>query len=214
LQVREFSESRELITIAWLDFPCQLGKRHSCQLILEGHLSLISRPHKAMSTEDCYKIGYVSKTHGLKGEVTVNILPECPDLTTVETVYLGNDLVPHFIASISIRGDKAFIRFDDVDGIDQAAALKGLSLFLPKSDRPKLARGEFYNDEIVGFEVVEEENVLGKISDIMEAGPNRFLVMDHNDKEVLIPVNGPFIKSVNKSKKRVTVELPEGFLDL
>lgn len=167
-----------------------------------------------MKIEDSYKIGYVSKTHGLKGEVTVNTLPECPDLTSVETLYVGEALVPHFIASISTKGDKAFIRFDDIDNIDQATGLKGESLYLPKSDRPKLARGEFYNDEIVGFEIVEEEISLGNVTDIMEAGPNRFLVMDHNGKEVLIPVNGPFIKSVNKSKKRVTVELPEGFLDL
>jgi 16S rRNA processing protein RimM len=48
----------------------------------------------------------------------------------------------------------------------------------------------------------------------MEAGPNRFLVVDHKGKEVLIPINGPFIKSVNKSKKKITVELPEGFLEL
>lgn len=167
-----------------------------------------------MKLEDCYKIGYVSKTHGLKGEVTVNTLPECPDLSSVETLYVGDDLVPHFIASISIKADKAFIRFDDVNDIDQATELKGLSLFLPKAERPKLARGEFYNDEVVGFEVVEEESILGKVTDVMEAGPNRFLVMDHNGKEVLIPVNGPFITSVNKTKKRVTVELPEGFLDL
>ena len=167
-----------------------------------------------MKIEECYKIGYVSKTHGLKGEVTINILPDCPDLTSIETIYVGDDLVPHFIASISIKADKAFLRLEDVDDIDQAIALKGQSLYLPKSDRPKLARGEFYNDEIIGFEVIEDENVLGKISEIMEAGPNRFIVVDHNGKEVLIPVNGPFIKSLNKSKKRVTVELPEGFLDL
>jgi 16S rRNA processing protein RimM len=168
----------------------------------------------AMKIDECYKIGYVSKTHGLRGEVTVNTLPDCPDLTSIDTVYLGDDLVPHFISSISVKGDKAFIRFDNVNDIDQAAALKGVSLFLPKSERPKLARGEFYNDEVVGFEVVEDDNVLGKVDDIMEAGPNRFLVLDHNGKEVLIPINGPFIKSVNKSRKRVTVELPEGFLDL
>ena len=33
-----------------------------------------------------YKIGYISKTHGLKGEVTVNTLPECPDLKSIETM--------------------------------------------------------------------------------------------------------------------------------
>ena len=164
--------------------------------------------------EQYYKIGYIAKTHGLKGEVTVNTLPECPDLSSIETVFVGDDFVPHFIASVSVKSAKAFIRFDDVNDIDKATSLKGLSLFLKKSERPKLARGEFYNDEVIGFEVVEEENSLGKITDIMEAGPNRFLVMDHNGKEILIPVNGPFIKSVNKSRKRVTVELPEGFLDL
>lgn len=167
-----------------------------------------------MKKDDCYKVGYVSKTHGLRGEVTVNTLPECPDLTSIETLYLGDDLVPYFIQSVSAKADKAFVKFEEINDIDKASELKGVSLFLPKSERPKLARGEFYNDEVVGFEVMEEENVLGKINDIMEAGPNRFLVMDHNGKEVLIPVNGPFIKSVNKSKRRVTVELPEGFLDL
>ena len=167
-----------------------------------------------MKIEDCYKIGYVSKTHGLAGEVTINTMPECPDISSIETIFLGEGLIPYFIKSVSIKGDKAFVKFEDVNNIDQAAALKGTSLYLPKTERPKLSRGEFYNDEVVGFEVFEGELDLGNVTDIMEAGPNRFLVIDHNGKEVLIPINGPFIKSINKSKKRVTVELPEGFLDI
>lgn len=169
-----------------------------------------------MEIQDCYKIGYVSKTHGLKGEVTVNTLPECPDLNSIENVFLEQTggLVPYFIKSVSVKGDKAFVKFEEVDGIDAASELKGVSLYLPKTERPKLSRGEFYNDEVVGFEVIENEEALGRVTDIMEAGPNRFLVIDHNGKEVLIPINGPFIKSINKSKKKVTVELPEGFLDI
>lgn len=170
----------------------------------------------AMKIEDCFKVGYVSKTHGLAGEVTVNTLPECPDLSSIQSVFLekGGNLVPYFIRSVSIKGDKAFVKFEDVDSIDKASELKGASLYLGKSERPRLARGEFYNDEVVGFDIVENDNELGKVTDIMEAGPNRFLVLDHNGKEVLIPINGPFIKSINKSKKRVTVDLPEGFLDI
>ncbi len=169
-----------------------------------------------MNIDECYKIGYVSKTHGLQGEVTIVLLPECPDLTNVRHLFAGDSsaLVPHFIETISFKGDKAFVRFEDVTGIDQASAMKGLSLYLPKVDRPKLAKGEFYNDEVVGFDVVEGSTSLGAVMGIVEAGPNRYLSVDHGGKEVLIPVNGPFIKSVNKSKKRVTVELPEGFLDI
>jgi 16S rRNA processing protein RimM len=169
-----------------------------------------------MTTDKYYKIGYVAKTHGLAGEVTLALMPECPELTTIENVFLqkGDSLIPYFIKAASVRGDKAFVKFDEVDNIDQAAELKGMSLYLPKTERPKLARGEFYNDELIGFEVSENDEVLGNVTDIMEAGPNRCLVLDHKGKEVLIPINGPFIKSVNKSKKKVTVELPEGFLDI
>lgn len=171
---------------------------------------------KEVGAKEYYKIGYVAKTHGLAGEVTVITLPECPDLSSLESVFIGRggNFVPYFFKSVSVKGDKAFVRFDEVNGIDQASELKGLSLFLLKSERPKLARGEFYNDEVIGFEVMEGETLLGKIEDVMEAGPNHFLVLDYNAREVLIPVNGPFIKSVNKSKKKIIVELPEGFLDI
>jgi len=30
----------------------------------------------------------------------------------------------------------------------------------------------------------------------------------------MIPVNGPFIKSISKAKKKIQVELPEGFLEI
>ena len=161
-----------------------------------------------------YKIGYIAKTHGLKGEVTVTTSPECPDLKSIETIFLGESYVPHFIESISIKGNQAFIKFEDINGIDAAAEMKGTSLYLKTSDRPKLARGEFYNDEVIGFDVMEDENVIGRVVGIMEAGPNRFLEIDNVGKEILIPIHGPFIKSVNKTKKRITVELPEGFLDI
>jgi len=89
------------------------------------------------------------------------------------------------------------------------------SLYLQKSIRPKSSRGEFYDDEIIDFEVYDEEKgLLGKIREVMQAGPNRLLVVDYDEKEVLIPVNGPFIASVNKTKKKVLVNLPEGFLEL
>jgi 16S rRNA processing protein RimM len=170
-----------------------------------------------MTIEDCFKIGYIAKTHGLKGEVTIVMTPECPDLDELKSVFaeINKTLVPYFFESISLKGDKAFIKFEDVNSIDQANLLKGSSLYLPKSERAKLSRGEFYNDEVVDFEVTDSEvGAIGKVIEVFESGPNRFLVVDHNGKEVMIPLNGPFIKSVNKSKKKISVELPEGFLEI
>jgi 16S rRNA processing protein RimM len=168
-----------------------------------------------MDVRDAYKVGYVMKTHGLKGEVTIATLPDCPDLTGVETLYIEHkQLVPYFVQSVSFKGDKAFVKLEDVDSLESAAVLKGLSIYLPKAERPKLARGEFYSDEVIGFEVSDEERVLGNVKEVIEAGPNRFPSLEVDDRETLIPVNGPFIKSINRSSKKIKVELPEGFLDI
>jgi 16S rRNA processing protein RimM len=169
-----------------------------------------------MEKEKCFKIGYVAKAHGLKGEVTI-IVTEPVELDSVESVFIEikNTLVPYFIKQLSDRGDKAFIKFDEINTLEQANSLKGGSIYLPKETRPKLKRGEFYDDEIIGF-VVEDETIgiLGSITEVSANGPNRLLVINYLGKEALIPTNGPFIKSVNKTKKLIKVELPEGFLEI
>jgi 16S rRNA processing protein RimM len=169
-----------------------------------------------MEKDSCFKIGYVAKAHGLKGEVTV-IVTEPVDLESVESVFieLKNTLVPYFIKELSDRGDKAFVKFEEINTIEQANGIKGGSIYLAKETRPKLKRGEFYDDEVVGFDV-EDANLgsLGEVVEVSANGPNKLLVLNYNSKELLIPVNGPFIKSVNKTKKLIKVELPEGFLDI
>lgn len=171
----------------------------------------------AMDIKACYKIGYVLKPHGLKGEVTLSIDLEAPDLNDLETVFVEKDnrLIPYFIQTISVRGDKAFVKFEDVDSPEAAKAISKASVYLPKATREKSGRGQFYDDEVIGFEVTDSDaGVLGKVLEVTSAGPNKLLSVDHDGKEVLIPVNGPFITSINKSKKTISVTLPDGFLDL
>jgi 16S rRNA processing protein RimM len=171
-----------------------------------------------MDINTCYKIGYILKPHGLKGEVTIAIDPEAPEeFEALESVFVfkSNQLIPHFIGSVSRKGDKAFIKFEDVDSHESALSISKCPLYLPKSSRPKSARGEFYDDEIFGFEVIDSEaGVLGKIVGVTIAGPNKLLTIDCNGKEVLIPLNSPFVKGINKNKKRISVELPDGFLEI
>ena len=169
-----------------------------------------------MNIQECYPVGYVSKTHGLKGEVTV-VFKEPIELEGIESVFIeiNGNLVPYFIAAFSDRGDKAFIKFEDISTPEEAANLKGSLLYLAKSVRPALKRGQFYNDEVVGFTIEDEfEGVLGILKQVVESGPTRLLEIDYQGKEVLIPINGPFIKSVNKTKKLIKVSLPEGFLSI
>jgi 16S rRNA processing protein RimM len=161
------------------------------------------------------KIGYVAKTHGLKGEVTFQLSADAPEpeVGLVLMFEKNGVIVPHFVKEISINGVKAFVKLEDVNTFEAAEQLKGSSLYIEKSKRPKLKRGEFYDDELVGFSVYDATaGLLGKVNQIESQGLNKLL--DVGDKNVLIPVNGPFITSIAKAKKRIDVELPEGFLDI
>jgi 16S rRNA processing protein RimM len=169
-----------------------------------------------MNKEAFYKIGYVAKTHGLKGEVTL-VVTEAVDLKLIKSFFLEikDNLVPYFISTLSDRGDKAFVKFEDVNTIEQANVLKGCSIYIEKAARPKLKRGEFYDDEVIGFQVEDEDSEpIGVVKEVVQSGANRLLELNYLGKEVLIPVNGPFIVSINKTKRKIVVQLPEGFLDL
>src|SRR6185436_7018168 len=146
-----------------------------------------------MEQSDFFKIGYIARTHGLKGEVTMVLAMESPDLESIRSLFVqhNNQLVPHFVESASTRGSKAFVKLEDINNPDQAARLKGCSVFLPKKERPALKRGEFYADELLGFQITDiHAGVLGTVQDIAETGPAKHLVVVHRGKEVLIPVNG------------------------
>jgi 16S rRNA processing protein RimM len=168
-----------------------------------------------MQKESLIKIGYTAKTHGLKGELTLNMNDDAPELAIGDVVMIeqGSGLVPQFISALSGHSAKMIVKFEGVDTLEQATALKGCSIFIEKSKRPKLKRGEFYDDELIGFSVYDAAHgLLGKVNQIENQGANKLL--DVGEKNVLIPVNGPFITSISKSKKRIEVELPEGFLDI
>jgi 16S rRNA processing protein RimM len=169
-----------------------------------------------MKKEDCYTIGYISKARGLKGEVTV-VLTEPVLLSSIHSVFieLANGLVPFFIESFSERPDKAFIKFEDVNTASEATALKGRSLLLAKVSRPPLKRGDFYTDEVIGFEIRDDQlGVIGFLQNVIPSGPTKLLQLFHDKKEILIPINSPFIRSINSTKKVIQVNLPEGFLDI
>ena len=170
-----------------------------------------------MNVEACFKIAYVMKTHGLKGEVTFSLAPDCPDLSELTSLFLElkGQLVPYFIHSASAKGIKAYVKLEDVDTAEAAAQLTGASVYIPKEHRPALARGKFYGDEVKGFEVTDVvQGPLGYVKEVLETGANRHLIVLYLGKEIMIPLNGPFIKSLNKTKKKFMVELPDGFLDI
>lgn len=171
-----------------------------------------------MKLDDFYSMGKITRPHGLKGAVTLALGPDAPDdLEAFGVLYIHQDghLVPYFVETVSVKGVKAYVKFQDVNTYDVAAGLGGLDALLPKASRPPTGESEFYADEVAGFAVFErEDHDLGVVTDVMQSGLQRLLVVRHAEKEILIPIAGPFIRKVDRVRKVIFVELPEGFLEI
>lgn len=142
----------------------------------------------------------------------------------IELIYLEKDGIYSAwrIESFSARPDQAFIKLEGIDSFEAAAELKASGVFIKKSTRRKKATDDFYDDEIVGFSVVDK--LLGDIGPVTrveyssrkgQSGSGlKFLVVRASSKELLIPAGKPFIEKISVRSKLIHTLLPEGFLDI
>lgn len=168
-----------------------------------------------MTPESCFPVGKIVKIHGLKGDVNALLEVDHPEkLSKKESFFveINKKLVPFFVQKCSVSGNKAIIKFEDVDSPESAKALVTAVLYLPED--------EYEPDEnsllqIEGYLVVDQTlGELGKVKEIYETPGQDLLNMLYKDKEVLIPVNENIILKADHRKKKLLVNLPEGLLDL
>ena len=93
-----------------------------------------------MKIEDCFRIGSVLKTRGLKGELQAFIDYPEPEKLDFDALFLevGGKLVPYFVESFKMpQKNTAFIYLEDVDHIDKAFPLAKKDIYLPNKLKPK-----------------------------------------------------------------------------
>ena len=171
-----------------------------------------------MTKDDCFFFGKITKTHGLKGEITIKLDVANPD-DFAELRYLlveekGN-LIPYFIENQKINGDKMFVQLQDVKKVEQAITFIGKPVFLPNELMPELAEDEFYYKEIVGFKLIDaEKGEIGAIYDVLEYPTQAVIQVMKEGKEVLIPIHDDIIEKVDKKAKTLNIKAPEGLIDI
>lgn len=173
-----------------------------------------------MEKESCFQLGYITRKHGLQGEVSVFLDVDYPeDYSQMDSVFIaapGNDtLIPYFIESIQILENKAVIKFEGIETVEEAENLKSSQLFLPLDLLPELEEGQFYYHEIIDYRVKDvTKGELGTVKQIYEVPSHDLIGMEYKNKEVLIPVKDEVIINVDKKHKLLVVDLPEGLLEL
>jgi 16S rRNA processing protein RimM len=171
-----------------------------------------------MKKQDCFELGIITKTHGLKGELCVMLDVDDPaEYFDLEAFFveIKDELVPFFLEDAFFHNKRMVVKLEDIDRLEDAEKLKGKKIYLPLSFLPELEEGDYYYHEIIGFEVVDgQKGKLGQVTRVFTEGPQDLLAFLYQGREVLVPVNDALIPKVDKNAKTVHVALPEGLLDL
>ena len=172
-----------------------------------------------MDFDNCYQLGYISKTHGLKGELVVVLDVDDPhQYEQLESVLLSidNRLVPFFIDYIQVDDKKSILKFEEFNSLDEVKHLVGTEIYLYLDQLPPKPDGRFFYHELIDFEVFDEVyGFVGRVRSIYLGGGQPILGIEVKGKEALVPINNDeILKQVDKSGKTIDIKLPPGLLEI
>jgi 16S rRNA processing protein RimM len=172
-----------------------------------------------MQKKDCFYLGTIVKKFSFKGELLAKLDTDEPELyEDLDAIFidLRGTMVPFFIESSQLhKSDLLRIKFEDVNTEADADALIKAELYLPLAALPKLSGNKFYFHEVIGFQIIDENfGPTGIIVSINDTTAQALFEIEHNGKEILIPINDEIITKVDREQKTITVKAPDGLIEL
>ncbi len=160
-------------------------------------------------------VGILRRPHGLRGEILMAVMTDFPERIQVGSVFLmGNRHEPITIKSIRQHNKGLIV---GLEGCPDRTAVEGMSnkkLFVRADDRPPLPEGEYYLHELLGLQVITDQDaVLGHLVEMIETGAtNVYVVRPEEGRDILLPAMDEVILAIDLEKKEMRVHLLEGLL--
>ena len=165
--------------------------------------------------EEVYRIGRIGKTHGVKGELSFLFDDDVFDRVDCDYLVLDVDgiLVPFFIEEYRFKSDSnALMKFVDLDTQEQARELTGCDVYFPRELNDS-DDGSLSWSALVGFDIFDAQSgkSVGRIASVDDSTLNTLFELEDGR---LIPASEELITSFDKENKTITIDLPEGILEL
>lgn len=155
------------------------------------------------------EIGWISKVHGVKGDVVVHALSNIDDRFVVGVPLIlrkGTDSEERVVTKVAPYGKDLLLHFEGVDDRSAAEALKGSTLLGEEIDYGD----ELLVHELIGAQILEVDGTERGRVVAVQANPAADLLV--NDAGALIPLT--FVERFDKVGAIVTIQVPEGLFDL
>ena len=180
----------------------------------------MSRAEDEHSPVEDIVIARVAKARGIRGEVACVVETDFPErFLSLEqvTLWMPDDKRLRLkIENQWFHKDRVILKFEGYDTMNAAQTLAGGRLVIAEEDLEPLADGQFFEHQVIGsLAVTLSGRSLGRVTRLMRTGGTDVLVVESPDgREQLIPFADDICTEIDVRAKRITIDPPEGLLDL
>jgi 16S rRNA processing protein RimM len=164
-------------------------------------------------------VGRIGRPHGVRGEVTVEVRSDDPDLRFYVGAVLATD--PASRGPLTVTGkrwhrDVLLLTIEGIHSREDAETLRNTELLVDIADLPELEDPDsFYDHQLVGLTArLTDESELGEVTAVRHEGADLLVVRRPEGGDLLIPFVAAIVPTVDLAGGFLVVDPPEGLLEL
>ena len=171
-----------------------------------------------MNEKELYQIARILRGHGIKGEMKfAAIYPHLDRIKDEAVLYLKDrfgKILEVQIEKIRFTHAEGIVKFREIADKNEADRFNGGFLLIDKSDLPKLPKDEFYIDDLIGLDVLDQDGVkVGILNNVYSEAAYDMYEILHQGKKSLVPAVEEFITAIDIKKRTITLRVIEGLLE-
>ncbi len=171
-----------------------------------------------MDKDKMLRVGVISSTHGIKGEVKV--YPTTDDVNRFKVlkeahIDMGRELVKVEVSGCKFFKNMVILKFKGIDNINDVEKYKSHDLLVTREHAVELEEGEFFIADLIGLKIITDEGEeFGELVDVMETGANDVYIVKQysTGNEVLLPVIEQCILDIQPEEGFIKVHIMEGLI--
>ncbi|MFF7362604.1 ribosome maturation factor RimM [Streptomyces sp. NPDC008125] len=164
-------------------------------------------------------VARIGRAHGIKGEVTVEVRTDEPELRLGPGAVLATDPAetgPLTIETGRVHSGRLLLRFAGVHDRTGAEALRN-TLLIAEVDPDELPEDpeEFYDHQLMDLDVVLADGTeIGRITEITHLPSQDLFIVERPDgSEVMIPFVEEIVTEIDLEEQRAVITPPPGLLN-
>lgn len=169
--------------------------------------------------DDLLKVGVITSTHGIRGEVKVFPTTDDPKrFLDLEEIILdtGKEKKTLSVQYVKFFKNMVILKFKEFDNINDVERYRQKDLYVTREQAVPLEENEYFIADLIGLKAVSDEGEeLGEIADVLQTAANDiYVIKKKGTSDLLVPAIRECVLSVDIAGGMVTLHLLPGLREV